>query len=428
MIEIPPDWQLTPLGEEFEIQQGKSLSPISRRGENPRPFLRTSNVLWGRIDLSTVDQMDFTDEEFSRLSLVDGDLLVCEGGDIGRAAVYRGPSGQYAYQNHLHRLRAKTDEIIPDFVVHWLRAAFTQLGLYEGIGNKTTIPNLSRARLSQLQIPKPDPEEQKQVAGILGHLQRAIEVETAICEKLAVLKSATMAKLFREGLRGEPLKQTEIGEIPESWEVVRIGDHCTRMNYGTSQRCTTQLASYPVLRIPNIIHGTIETTDLKYAQPGDLTEKEIEKLRLEPGDLLFVRTNGNREYTGRCAVYEGCPEGALFASYLIRVRLSGDVLVPHFVQQFLSEVGREQIAGRANPAADGKFNIDTSILRSLAIPRPPKSEQQEIISILAALDERRRLAQEKSAALQRLFSSLLHALMTGAIRVKDLDLAEVSRA
>ncbi|HOK46041.1 MAG TPA: restriction endonuclease subunit S, partial [Bryobacteraceae bacterium] len=69
-----------------------------------------------------------------------------------------------------------------------------------------------------------------------------------------------------------------------------------------------------------------------------------------------------------------------------------------------------------------------SILRRLAIPRPPKSEQQEIISILAALDERRRLAQEKSAALQRLFSSLLHALMTGAIRVKNLDMAEVSHA
>ncbi|HPQ15182.1 MAG TPA: restriction endonuclease subunit S [Bryobacteraceae bacterium] len=318
-------------------------------------------------------------------------------------------------------VRRPDAEVDSEFAAYALRA--------HGVGaSNDVIPSLQRHELENCEIPFPDRIEQRAIARILRSVETAIRVEAAICGKLAALKSATMAKLFREGLRGEPLKQTEIGEIPESWEVVRIGDHCTRMNYGTSQRCTTQLATTPVLRIPNIIHGTIETSDLKYAQPGDLTDKEIEKLRLEPGDLLFVRTNGNREYTGRCAVYEGRPEGALFASYLIRVRLSGDVLVPHFVQQFLSEVGREQIAGRANPAADGKFNIDTSILRSLAIPRPPKSEQQEIISILAALDERRRLAQEKSAALQRLFSSLLHALMTGAIRVKNLDMAEVSHA
>jgi type I restriction enzyme S subunit len=346
-------------------------------------------------------------------------IVVGRKGSAGRVWYIEKPCFPSDTTFYLER-RAEAD-VDPEFVAYALRA-------HDVGASDDVIPSLQRHELENCEIPFPDPIEQRAIARILRSIETATKVEGAICDKLAALKSATMAKLFREGLRGEPLKQTEIGEIPESWEVVRIGDHCTRMNYGTSQRCTTQLASYPVLRIPNIIHGTIETTDLKYAQPGDLTEKEIEKLRLEPGDLLFVRTNGNREYTGRCAVYEGCPEGALFASYLIRVRLSGDVLVPHFVQQFLSEVGREQIAGRANPAADGKFNIDTSILRSLAIPRPPKSEQQEIISILAALDERRRLAQEKSAALQRLFSSLLHALMTGAIRVKDLDLAEVSRA
>jgi len=353
-----------------------------------------------------------------------GNLLIGTRVGVGKAAVN---TIDVAINQDITAAIVRKDQYDVLFLAYALRTKELQAE-FDSRKRGATIKGIPREDLLAIQVPRPSLHEQRKIARLLRSIERLFELEERRVRALAALKAATMAKLFREGLRGEPLKQTEIGEIPESWEVVRIGDHCTRMNYGTSQRCTTQLATTPVLRIPNIIHGTIETSDLKYAQPGDLTDKEIEKLRLEPGDLLFVRTNGNREYTGRCAVYEGRPEGALFASYLIRVRLSGDVLVPHFVQQFLSEVGREQIAGRANPAADGKFNIDTSILRSLAIPRPPKSEQQEIISILAALDERRRLAQEKSAALQRLFSSLLHALMTGAIRVKNLDMAEVSHA
>jgi type I restriction enzyme S subunit len=299
----------------------------------------------------------------------------------------------------------------------------------EAQSSGSTFDSINRHTLESLDIPAPaNLAEQRQIALILNSVQKAIETESAICDKLADLKSATMAKLFREGLRGEPLKQTEIGEIPESWEVVRLGDLCSRIDYGTSQRCSEEPTAHPVLRIPNIIHGMIDTINLKYAEVGVLTEREIEKLRLVPGDLLFVRTNGNRQYTGRCAVYEGRPAGALFASYLIRVRLPSGAVDPFFVQQYLSEVGREQITRRANPAADGKFNVDTGILRDLKIPRPSLSEQQEIVAVLAALDERRRLAQRCHASLERLFSSVLNALMTGAIRVKDLDLAEVSHA
>jgi len=301
--------------------------------------------------------------------------------------------------------------------------------LLEAEGTGSTFDSINRYTLENFEITAPsDIEEQRMIARALRAMQRAAEIEARTTVTFAALKSATMAKLFREGLRGEPLKQTEIGEIPESWEVVRLGDLCSRIDYGTSQRCSEEPTAHPVLRIPNIIHGMIDTINLKYAEVGVLTEREIEKLRLVPGDLLFVRTNGNRQYTGRCAVYEGRPAGALFASYLIRVRLPSGAVDPFFVQQYLSEVGREQITRRANPAADGKFNVDTGILRDLKIPRPSLSEQQEIVAVLAALDERRRLAQRCHASLERLFSSVLNALMTGAIRVKDLDLAEVSHA
>lgn len=422
MIEIPPDWQLTPLGEEFEIQQGKSLSPISRRGENPRPFLRTSNVLWGRIDLSTVDQMDFTDEEFSRLSLVDGDLLVCEGGDIGRAAVYRGPSGQYAYQNHLHRLRAKTDEIIPDFVVHWLRAAFTQLGLYEGIGNKTTIPNLSRARLSQLQIPKPDPEEQKQVAGILGHLQRAIEVETAICEKLAVLKSATMAKLFREGLRGEPLKQTEIGEIPESWEVKPVSAVSDAVSGGTPSKQRTDWWSGS---IPWASPKDMKRLRLRDTEDHITPEAAEAGSRIVPPKTVFIVVRG---MVLAKDVPVAITEVPMAFNQDMKALLPSERINPDFLLYALC-ARKSALIQEIGTSAHGTRRMAGSSVDGLLIPVPKDSEEQrDIAETLHMLDRREEISKERVRCLQALFSSTLHALMTGAIRVKDLDLAEVSDA
>ncbi len=418
MTEIRADWPLTNLGEEFEIQQGKSLSPNSRRGQKPRPFLRTSNVLWGRVDLTTVDQMDFTDEEFSRLSLVDGDLLVCEGGDIGRAAVYRGPSGHYAYQNHLHRLRAKTDQIIPDFVVHWLRAAFTQLGLYEGVGNKTTIPNLSRARLAQLQIPKPDPDEQRQVASILGNVQRAIEVQAAICDKLAALKSATMAKLFREGLRGEPLKQTEIGEIPESWEVVRLGDRCKLKSGGTPSRAVPEYwgGDIPWVKTTEINYREIRDTDEKITQLG--LENSSAKV-FDKGTVLMAMY-GQGVTRGRVALL-GIPAATNQACAAF---FPDETISPRFLHAYFTHA-YERVRELGHGA--NQRNLSLELLEDVKIPVPKSiDEQEEISHIVADLQRRIELSETKVTVLNRLFCSALHALMTGAIRVKDLNLAEVS--
>src|SRR6266540_3437221 len=128
--DLPESWLVRSLGELFDVQQGKALSPAARSGPSPRPFLRTANVLWGRVDLTTVDEMQFSAEEAQRLSLREGDLLVCEGGDIGRSALWTSPGAGYSFQNHIHRLRALSSTVDPEFVMYWLQAAFVHLGLY----------------------------------------------------------------------------------------------------------------------------------------------------------------------------------------------------------------------------------------------------------------------------------------------------------
>ena len=195
-------WPTETIGDLFDIGAGKSVTPKARHGEPKHPFLRTSNVFWGRMDLREVDSMHFTKDEIASKSLRKGDLLVCEGGDIGRAAIWNGELTDCSFQNHIHRLRSKHKNIVSRFYMYYLQSGFTQLGIYEGAGNKTTIPNLSRNRLSALSVPKPDETEQNKIAALLWKIQRAIEVEDKLTATARELKQATMRQLFSCGLRG----------------------------------------------------------------------------------------------------------------------------------------------------------------------------------------------------------------------------------
>lgn len=85
--EFPSDWRVQRFDSLFAVQQGKQVSKKNRVGENQRPFLRTKNVFWGRLDLTNLDEMHFTETDEKRLVLQPEDLLVCEGGDIGRTAI-----------------------------------------------------------------------------------------------------------------------------------------------------------------------------------------------------------------------------------------------------------------------------------------------------------------------------------------------------
>ncbi len=153
--EFPSTWEIDRVDSAFEIQQGKQVSKKNREGDNQRPFLRTKNVFWNRLELSELDQMNFTVTEEARLELRASDLLVCEGGSIGRTALWNEGVDGCLYQNHLHRLRVKDEKAEPQFGLYWFWYAFDVAKLYFGRGNVTTIPNLSRSKLAELPMALP---------------------------------------------------------------------------------------------------------------------------------------------------------------------------------------------------------------------------------------------------------------------------------
>jgi type I restriction enzyme, S subunit len=283
--------------------------------------------------------------------------------------------------------------------------------------------------LKEQSVALPKEPEQRDISRCLQVVEQAVLASRDLSNLLLRVRAATLNKLFTCGLRGEVQKESEIGLLPQSWDCVPFGTVREWLQYGTSVRCTATGGKHPVLRIPNLAGGEISADDLKYC---DLSDDEAENWLLKEGDLLFVRTNGVIERLGSCAVYEGRPDAALFASYLIRARLTPSLL-PKFAAFFFgSERGTALVAGRATPAADGKYNLNTGIIDSLPVPLPPTlDEQQAIIEMLGAIDLKIQFQKKKRAALELLFRSLLRRLMTGEIRVSDLALsahAETSAA
>ena len=414
-------WTWCPLGELFEIGAGKTMSAAARNGPDKTPFLRTSNVLWDEIDISSVDAMSIPPRELSAKLLRPGDLLVCEGGEIGRAAIWNGEVERMSFQNHLHRLRPIAEEVEPRFYVYFLQSAFTQLGIFEGAGNKTTIPNLSRSRLAGLGVPQPEIGEQRAIVTVLARVRESIKVHDQSVILAQDLKRAAMRTLFTCGLRDEAQQETEVGPVPESWGLVSIGN-VFEIEQGLSLKgnLANDDEGMPFLRTSNVYWGRIDLqTVSRMRLVGDPPPHKL----LRCGDLLVCEGGA----IGRAAVWNGEMDKCLFQNHLHRLRpLDASRIQARFAMAWLQEgfEYRNVYAGAGNRTTIP--NLSRARLAELLIPYPPSDEQREIVAILNAIDRKIDLHREKRTVLDDLFKVLLHKLMTGEIRVADFDLSVLS--
>ena len=156
-FEIPETWEWTRLGMIFQHNTGKALNASNTRGSK-RKYITTSNLYWGFFKLDKLREMLFTDEEIEKCSVKQGDLLVCEGGYIGRAAVWNFDYPM-CIQNHIHKLRP----LIPlnIYFYFYVFYAYKNSGLIGGKG--IGIQGLSSNALDRLLLPLPSVNEQNQI-------------------------------------------------------------------------------------------------------------------------------------------------------------------------------------------------------------------------------------------------------------------------
>jgi type I restriction enzyme S subunit len=416
---LPKEWRVVRLGEVFDILQGKSLSAKQNKGVRPRPFLRTSNVYWGYLDLSKLDVMDFTEEEEQKFALQHGDLLVCEGGDVGRTAMWEGQMQGVYYQNHLHRLRARDNNVNPAFVMYWLQTAFTLLNLYSGSSNKTTIPNLSRGRLAVFPIPLPPLPEQRAIAHVLRTVQRAKEATEGVIAALKELKKSLMQHLFTYGpvpvteRERVPLQETEIGPIPAHWRVVRLGEVAEFGKNRTMQKPKASLIPFmPMSLLPE---------DTIYVSQWEMRrDKEIRSgIPIQNGDFLLAKITPSFE-NGKQGIVKDIPGGWGYASTeVIPIRPYPELHTEYLAFYLKQPSIRQELAGKME-GSTGRQRLPKMAVQQLLIPLPPLSEQREIARMLQAVDAKIAAEERRRAALEELFKTLLHALMSGRMRVPHI--------
>ncbi len=291
-----------------------------------------------------------------------------------------------------------------DFLAYLLRRGETVAFVMSSVTG-SRMPRADMKALMSMPAPLPSLDEQRRIVDILNRAARIETLRRRAADRLREFVPALFVRMF-----GDPV------ENPMGWQVRPLADLVQEFRYGTSRKCYDAADSedaLPVLRIPNVIHGGVDWTNLKFTS---LRGEERKKLKLARGDILFVRTNGNPEYIGRCAVFSECREAA-YASYLIRARLKrAEAVDPEYVSAGLALPTMRQILLRLTRTTAGNYNISTGLLGGIRIPLPPFALQRRYTEMVKAAGALVQVGESST----RIPAALLESLMSRLLQDRAL--------
>ena len=285
-------------------------------------------------------------------------------------------------------------------------------------------PAVRDVDVMSLKVPVPPISDQCSIADALNLARSAILGQRRCEEATQALKRAAMHTLFTRGLRGEPQKETEIGAVPESWEVVPLEDCAVVQTGATKGRKFggAEVVQVPYLRVANVQDGYLDLAEMKTIS---IRRSELNRYRLQQGDVLMTE-GGDFDKLGRGFIWRGQLKLCVHQNHVFAVRTDRNRLLPDFfTYEAQSDYGKAYFLKVAHKTTN-LASINSTKLKAFPVLIPTLGEQRGIVSILEAIDCKIDLHRRKRAVLEELFKALLHKLMTGEIRVGELDLAALS--
>jgi type I restriction enzyme S subunit len=277
---------------------------------------------------------------------------------------------------------------------------------------------LNQEKIDRIPVARPPQNEQARIADILDAVRKSISVQTDSLATATTLKRATMRELFTRGLRAKVQKDSEIGPVPEGWELVRI-DGLGQIVTGNTPP-TKDRSSYDGGDIPFIAPGDIEHGMRTNSAEKHVTRSGMKSSRpLPKGSTCFVCIGSTIGKVGMTTADVSC------TNQQINSVIPSDEFDPGFVFHLLTywsdHIKKERSPSPVPIMSKGVFEkIEIWATRD-------KDEQQEISAILDAIDAKIILHKRKKAVVEELFQALLHKLMTGEVRITDLDLSAFDR-
>ena len=420
-FDIPESWKWCYIGDIFLHNTGKAQNSTGSTKGVMRKFITTSNLYWNRFDFSKVKEMPFTEQELVRCTVKKGDLLVCEGGDCGRSAIWCYDE-EVCIQNHVHRLRPYVEISIEYFYYLFYIYKFTGKLNGRGVG----IQGLSNEAIHKVMLPLPPLAEQKRIVAkieeLLPYIHRyeeswlkleALNSRFPDDMKKSLLQYAIQGKLVEqrpeEGTAEElferiqkekqrliadgkikkekPLpeitEEEKPFEIPESWKWVRFGD------LGSYKKGPFGSALTKSMFVPKG-NGAIKVYEQKnaiqknacigdYYITREYFDTKMTGFEVLPSDII-VSCAGT---IGETYVLPENIEQGIINQALMRMRIFSPIFVPYFLVYFDVMLKQNAIAGSKGSAIK---NIPPfEVLKNYLVPLPPLAEQKRIVAKLEQL-------------------------------------------
>ena len=401
---IPQDWRVSTIGAEFRIQLGKMVDAAKNSGV-PKPYLGNRSVQWGRIDVENIDTVPMTRADLQRFRLRQGDLLVCEGGEIGRAAIWDNPIPECYYQKALHRLRSRGGYDV--YLMKSLLELWASTGYLANYVTQTSIAHLPTDKLEIVPVPVPSRHEQRAIVAVLSDADRLLESLDIVIAKKRSIKQAAMQQLLTGNVRlpgfhgkwktkslgeignflkGRGIKRDDVSH--EGYRCIRYGELYTRYEDHVSS-----LAS----RVPQTV--------------------AMEALPISTGDLLFAASGETPDEIGRCVAYLGREQAYA----------GGDIIVWTLHRQnpvFLGYLmNHPRVAKQKARMGQGDAVVHVSVrnLAQVQIELPPMPEQDAIAAILSDTDAEIAALELRRRKIRTIKQGMMQQLLTGRVRLVRHD-------
>ncbi|UAL29890.1 restriction endonuclease subunit S [Nocardioides rotundus] len=396
------------IGIEFEVQLGKRVDAAVARGV-PKTCINNRGVRWGRIDVAEAATELLSKADLRDLRLRYGDVLVCEGGEIGRSSVWRDELPEAYYLNTLHRLRTKgryQPDLIAAFFERWAAT-----GELQALVGKSSLAHLTKENLLRVPLPMPSPEEQKRIAEAL----RAADELVQSLERLIAKKRDLKQGMMQELLTG----RTRLPGFEADWRDVLLGDHVTYLKTVPLPR--EQLDQVSPLRY--LHYGDIHTrTSVRLDAAAEPMPRAAGRLavnagRLAAGDVVFADASEDPAGVGKSVeVANVPPEGVVPGLHTIAARFDKQVLADGFKAylQFIPAFRQSLL----RLAAGTKVLATTrAYVSSIRLRLPDPAEQRAIAGVLFDIAGEIAALERRLESARAVKMGMMQELLTGRTRL-----------
>lgn len=409
-FKIPVTWRWVRIGDIFQHNTGKALNSFNTEGDIYE-YITTSNLYWDRFELNELKTMPFTESEIEKCTVKKGDLLVCEGGDIGRAAIWNFDE-EIKIQNHIHRLRPYVEICVRFY--YYVFLYYKKIGRINGKG--IGLQGLSTNAMHELIVPLPPKGTQWKIAKKIDEVFEQLEIIDELQRNYTADINTLRSKLFDVAIQGKLLEQlpkdgtaedlyikiqaekaalmqqgkikkekvlSEITEdempfeIPPNWKWVRLGDISEKISSGNTPAGGNKSGAYvekgySFFREQNIYNDGICEKGLVYISE-ELLKTRVNSTVL-PRDILLNITGGS---IGRCALIPDDFTMGSINQHILIIRMVDPRLRFYIHTCICSPFIQKYIKGNTVGDKDG---FSAGRCKNMLIPLPPLEEQRRIVS------------------------------------------------